>query len=84
MDVEDREPDPIAGYPGTAEQTSVSIPTDSPQQAAALCSTTAQRETLTCPPDITYRLFHTAAMGSVCFLTFNAALAPCSTECFWL
>lgn len=80
MDVEGQEPDPCAGYPGTAEQTSASTPTDSPQQRAALCSTMMPQEPLTCKSNITYGLFHTAATGSVCFFTFNADPAPRSTE----
>lgn len=56
VDGEDQELGPSAGSPGTAEQTSVTTPTDPPQQAAALCSTTLLQETLTCKPDITQRL----------------------------
>lgn len=44
MGAEDREPDGSAGSPGKAEQTSASEPTDSHQQAAALCSTTLLKE----------------------------------------
>lgn len=73
MDVEDQEPDPCAGYPGMAEQTSELTPTDFPQRRAALCSTMPLQEPLTCKPHITYGLFHTAATAAVCFFTFNTA-----------
>lgn len=51
MEVEDQEPDGSAGSPGKAAQTSASEPTDSQQQAAALCSTTLLQEPLACKAD---------------------------------
>ena len=61
MELEDQEPGPSAGSPGAAEQTSASTRTESPQQAAALCSTTLPQEPLTCKTVVKYSLIHTTA-----------------------
>lgn len=79
MEVEDREPDGRAGSPGEAEQTSVSEPTDSPQQAAALCSTTLLQETLAWKADHTY-CYETAAVFSHKLLSYHYIRVVATTE----
>lgn len=67
MDVGDQGLGPNAGSAGTAEQTAVSMPIESPQQAAAPCPTTLLREPRTCKAQITDHHMSHNYHYSLCF-----------------